>query len=111
MPHRWTVSESWQKSSWQIESDGSQILGRELQILCGRRSRRVTQHVADDLERHTRSEQAHGACVAKRMGAFPSLRSDSGCSQTSARDTVENRSILERAVRRLDTQEYLPMYA
>src|SRR5258708_638986 len=100
---------SWRYPARQLQADSSQILRCQLQIFRGRRSRCVSEHVADDLERHTGAQQAHRTRVAKGMGPLSTLGVDSSRSQTSTRHAVEDRSVLERTMRSLDTQEHLSM--
>src|SRR5262249_44029340 len=105
------MQQSWRYPARQLQADSSQILRCQLQILRGRRGRRVSQHVADDLERYAGAQQADRARVAKGMGPLSASGSDSSCSQTSARHAVENRPGLEWSMRGLDTQEHLSIRA
>src|SRR5258707_13513469 len=96
---------SWRYPARQLQADSSQILRCQLQIFRGRRSRWVSEHVADDLERHTGAQQAHRMRVAKGMGPLSTLGVDSSRPQTSTRHAVAEPSVLERTIRTLESRE------
>ena len=71
----------------------------------------MPQDIPNDLERHGGAQQTDRSCITKGVRALPSARSDSSHLQTSADDTIKDRSVFIAPIRRLDLQKQLSMLA
>src|SRR5262245_37202592 len=71
----------------------------------------MPQDITNDLKGHRGVQQADRSCMAKSVRALPSSRSDSSHLQSSADDTIKDRSVFIGPIRRPDLQKQLSMLA